>query len=437
MLALLVLLLPTTLTAQTIPQRLDEYLTARTKLGAFSGSVLVAHDGKVLLRKGYGYANLEHLVPNTPETRFEIASLTKAFTAFAIRDLARQEKLRVDAPMCNYFEGCPDAWKAITVAQLVHHTSGIPDEKDAQDDSAARAVDWASKQPLGFTPGSKFQYSNTGYQILGLIIQRVSGKSYEDYLRERVFTPLGMTSTAHIDRTRVQRGRASGYTHEAPLVEAVAGLELTSPHVRRAPELRHAAPQADGGLLSTVDDLLKWTATVESLTPNEPGGYAFGWYVGKRFDRDRLTHNGILPGMVSQIDLYPASKTTLIVLGNLDRARMSNIVRDLALIVFGMPYDVPRPHKITSIDATRAQRFLGSYQLADGRTMTIAHDAKNGWLEASVRDQFTAGLLPASELVYYAPMWEGTITFVEGEGGSVPALVMRQTGKDLRGERLP
>ena len=438
--------------AQTPSERLDQYLTARTELGQFSGAVLVAHEGKVLLRKGYGYANLELLVPNKPETKFEIASLTKAFTAFAVHDLARQEKLGLDAPMCAFFEPCPDAWKAITIAQLVHHTSGIPDYEEAldmgsddyykalmRDDSAKTAIEWARGKPLDFAPGSKFKYSNTGYLLLGFIIERVSGKSYEEYLRERIYSPLQMTSTMHIDRTLVQRDRADAYTHQAPLYDVVAGFPLTSAHLRRVPPLRQLAPQADGGLLSTIDDLHKWAVAVlarrELLQPNEPGGYAFGWFIGKRFDRTRYTHTGILPGMVSEIDLYPETNTIVIVLCNLDRVRFGNVTRDLTSIVFGRPYDVSRSHKATTIDGSRAARFLGDYKLADGRTMSITHDAKNGWLQAEVKDQFTAGLLPESDLVFYAPMWENTLTFVPNADGTVSTLVMRQAGVDTRGER--
>jgi CubicO group peptidase (beta-lactamase class C family) len=435
---LLLLLLTAPLVAQPTGERLDAYLTARSNLGQFSGSVLVAHEGKVLLRKGYGYANLEHLVPNAPETKFEIASLTKAFTAFAIHDLARQEKLRLDAPLCTYVEACPETWKEITLAQVVHHTSGIPDH-EGNDDSPKAAVEAARVKPLDFAPGSKFKYSNTGYLLLGLIIERVSGKTYEEYLRERIFTPLGMTSTMHVDRTRPQPRRADGYTHQAPLPDTLAGIDPASPHLRRTPQPRQEAPQSDGGLLSTVDDLHLWARALlgkrELFQPNEPGNYAAGWYVTKRYDRALYQHTGILPGMVSTFHIYPDSETILILLGNLDRARMGNITRDLTNIVFERPYDVPRARKVTTIGAERAARLLGEYHLSDGRVMTITHDAKNGWLEAAVKDEFSAGVLPESDLVFYAPMWEGTLTFVPESDGTVKTLIMRQTGVDIRGSK--
>lgn len=327
----LLLLLALPLGAQTVAERLDQYLSARVQLGQFSGTVLVAHEGKVLLRKGYGYANLEHLVANAPETKFGIASLTKAFTAFAVDDLARRGRLRLDATMCTYLDACPAAWKEITVSQLVHHTSGIPDYEEALEmgserffetmgrpNSAPALVDWARSRPLDFAPGTKFHYSNTAYLILGFIIERASGATYEEYLRQRVFEPLGMKATVHADRSRPQLHRADAYTHQAPLYDVVAGFPLTSAHIRRVPLVRMDAPHADGGLLSTVDDLHAWGRAMlgegpyspeqlaELLRPNTPGDYAFGWFAGKRYDRAAFWHTGVEPGMVSSFQLYPA-----------------------------------------------------------------------------------------------------------------------------------
>ena len=218
-----------------------------------------------------------------------------------------------------------------------------------RDDSAAWAVEWARSRPLDFAPGSQFKYSNTAYLILGLIIERVSGKTYEEDLREHLFVPLKLTSTMHVDRTRTGAWSRVGLHASAPLYDNVGGLALTSEHLRRVPELRMEPPQGDGGLLSTVDDLYARTRALlghgglypslvrEVLTPSMPGSYASGWYITKRFDQDRIRHNGILPGMVSSIDLYSQRTQIVIVLCDLDRARLSNITYDLSSIVFGTP----------------------------------------------------------------------------------------------------
>ncbi len=438
----------------SLPEDLDRYLTARTNLSQFSGAVLVIHEGKVLLRKGYGYANLEHLVANKPETKFEIASLTKAFTAFAAYELSREGKLNLDASVCTYVVRCPPAWQPVTVASLIHHRSGIPDYEESlemgspeyvasltQPQTVPAMLDWARARPLAFVPGTEFAYSNTAYLLLGTILETVSGQRYEDLLRERVFVPFGMTSTSHIDRKRVERDRAEGYTHEAPLEEGLRGIALTSTYLRHVPLLSQDPPQADGGLLSTINDLEKWAraflgegaiprATLDALLRPD-GAYAFGWNVGERFERKRIWHTGVLPGMVSGFDLYPETRTVILWLGNLDRIRMSNVTRDLTAIVFGLPYDVPRSHPVRTIDAAHAAPLLGDYELEDGRVMTITHNSEKGWLTAAIKNQFTAGVLPESDILFYAPMWEGTLTFASN--GS--SLVMRQSGQDLRGKR--
>lgn len=442
------LLVATNAFAATIPEKLDAYLTARAELSQFSGTVLVATGGKVLLRKGYGYANLEHLAPATVDTKYEIASLTKAFTAYAVLDLARAGKLRLDAPICEYTDPCPEAWKAITVAQLVHHTSGIPDYEEALEMGSATYFDRMSKQgavrdlvaearakPLDFTPGSKFKYSNTAYLLLGLMIEKVSGKTYEAYLRERVFDRFGLTNTLHASAEGVVRHRADGYTHRAPLFEAVAGFPMTSPHLKRTPPVPMDPPQADGGLLSTVDDLYKWANAIRGdadLFVPALEGYAYGWFTGTRHERKRYWHTGVLPGFVSTFDIYPESETVIIVLTNLDRTRTSAVTRDLTNILFGLPYDQPRSHRVTAMTADQAAPLLGNYKLEDGRTMTIGYDPKDGFINGEIRDQFVAGLLRESATVYYAPMWEGTVTFAP----NAESLVVRMYGKDIRGERV-
>jgi CubicO group peptidase (beta-lactamase class C family) len=187
---------------------IDRYLTARTSLGQFSGVALVANRDGVVFRKAYGYANLELRVPNTVDTTFEIASLSKAFTAAAILMLRDDGKLQLDDSVCRFTDPCPEAWKPITIQQLLHHTAGIPDYESALEmgstkyadamalsDAPQRFIDAARAKPLDFAPGTKFRYSNTGYLLLGFAIEKASGVPYEQYLQSKIFTPLQLTST--------------------------------------------------------------------------------------------------------------------------------------------------------------------------------------------------------------------------------------------------
>jgi len=165
------------------------------------------------------------------------------------------------------------------------------------------------------------------------------------------------------------------------------------------------------------------------------GGYGYGWITDTRFDRRRIFHTGVLPGFVSEIDRYPDSRTAIIVLGNLDRARCSAIARDLASIAFGLPYDVPRAHRTGRIDSVTARPYLGRYALDDGRTLRVRHDPA-GMLEVESPGQFIAGALPESHDTFYAPMWEGTLTFEGDSAGTRTRVVMRQQGRDVGGRRV-
>jgi CubicO group peptidase (beta-lactamase class C family) len=185
--------------AESIAAKTDEYCRAQVAINKFSGSVLVARGDQVLFAEGYGLANFEHEVPNTPQTKFRLGSITKQFTAMAILILQEQGKLSVDDLASKHVEGCPDAWKDVTIHHLLTHTSGIPSFTSLPGYGASMPLPSSPKQtldrvrdmPLEFMPGEKFVYSNSGYVLLGQIIEKVSGKPYEHFLPETIFEPWG------------------------------------------------------------------------------------------------------------------------------------------------------------------------------------------------------------------------------------------------------
>jgi CubicO group peptidase (beta-lactamase class C family) len=452
------LLAGTARASDDLPGRLDAYMKARTSLGAFSGTVVVAREGTVLLNGGYGYANLEHRVVNGARTKFEIASLTKAFTAAAILRLQDQGKLRLTDPVCRFLPDCPAAWSDVTIDEVIHHTSGIPDYEAAlelgsdaytarmvQPGTGRTLVEEAKKKPLDFAAGSKYRYSNTGYLLLGQIIERASGKPYEQFLREQFFAPLGMRETQHADASHVVSGAAYGYTHEAPLFASVKGFPLTERWLRPVIPARLDAPHADGGLLSTADDLYRWAealdgrgpaldeATRKELLRTVPAAptYAFGWIIGTRFDHVWIHHLGVLPGFVSTIERYPDEGVVIVVLSNLERSRLSNITRDLAAIVFGAPYDTARSHEVHKLESVPATLHTGDYVFDDGTRWKVGFDAAGGMLELSQKDAFVAGALAEAGGSYYVPMWEGVISFDPATGD----LISHRNGVDKRAHR--
>lgn len=237
-----------------ITRRIDEYLNRATDSGLFSGTVAVAKDGEILFSRGYGMADLAFDVSNTPQTRFDIASVSKTFSAALVLSLQDRGSLRVDDPVCKYLDNCPDAWRPITIRHLLTHTSGILNYTELPDYFENRALESflpnATKQIRGmrlqFPPGDRFAYSNTGYKLLHEIVQRASGEPYERLLRSKILDPLGMKNTGFLESANIRhvivKNLATGYT------DGVGPLEL-APWVH---------PNGGGGMYSTAEDMCLW-----------------------------------------------------------------------------------------------------------------------------------------------------------------------------------
>ena len=318
-------------TEQAALDSVDRYLRAELTRQRIPGmSVAILRGGRVLLARGYGFANLEHRVPATDRTVYQSASVGKQFTAAAIVTLAREGKLRLDDPISRYFPEGPPAWRSITVRHLLTHTSGIPDYTDSivdyrRDYGEDELVGIAARLPPAFRPGESWSYSNTGYALLGFLVRRVTGTFYGDWLRERIFQPLGMGSARVISESELVPNRAAGY-------EMVRGVIRNQEWV--SPTLN---TMADGSLYLSVRDLARWTIGLDqgrvldsaglaaSWTPVRLEGgatypYGFGWVLDHQRGRPRIGHDGAWQGFKTSIQRYPESDLTVIALANLDAA---------------------------------------------------------------------------------------------------------------------
>ena len=340
-----------------VVSKIEAYMKASMQHDQFCGSVLVAKNGVPILNKGYGMANYELNVPNTPKTVFHIASITKQFTAMAIMQLQERGKLNVNDSMSKYLEKCPAAWQAITIHHLLTHTSGIPnvssipdwDEKHAfQPYSHAEVIDLVRGLPLQFSPGEKFKYSNSGYHLLGLIIEKVSGMSYYDFLQENIFTPLEMKHTGapyprekYMNRPHLVMNRASGYYWS---LNSFINAHYENPLI----------PYSSGSLHSTTEDLLLYDKALyttklvsqKSLdamtTPFKKAGY--GWeHIAQKFNRTIIGHAGSGNGFSTYLMRVPSERVTIIILSNSDETSASKVAYDLAAIVFGEKYKLSEP----------------------------------------------------------------------------------------------
>jgi CubicO group peptidase (beta-lactamase class C family) len=324
--------------AQDITAKADEL----AQKNDFMGSVLVAKGGKVILKKGYGMANIELDVPNAPDTKFRLGSITKQFTATAILQLAAQGKLSVDDKASKYIANAPDAWKDITIHHLLTHTSGIPNYTAFPDFQttmrvAVTPIELVAKfkdHPLDFPPGSKFKYSNSGYEVLGVIIEKVSGEKYEDYLKKHIFDPLDMQASGYDHDTTILKHRASGYERGK------------DGKIKNAEYLDMSIPYSAGSLYSTVEDLYLWDRSLytdkmltrewrdKMFTPFL-SNYAYGWTVKGEGADKTISHNGGINGFLTSINRYPNSDACVIVLTNLTTKGVTAMSSGLQSALFG------------------------------------------------------------------------------------------------------
>ncbi|MCS7288644.1 MAG: beta-lactamase family protein [Roseiflexus sp.] len=319
-------------------REIDAYLTGLTSSGQFQGAVLVAQNGKVVIAKGYG--NADDNVPNTVQTRFRLASITKQFTAAAILALQQDGKLTVDDAICAYLDPCPDAWKPLTIRHLLTHTSGLVDytafasfePTEMNPATPQELVERFRNFPLSFAPGTLYQYCNSNYVLLGLIIEHVSGMEYADYLEQRFFAPLGMTNTGYDTNRGVIIGGAQGYVTPG----------------KKSGFLDASTLYASGGLYSTVGDLFRWDqalyteealsrAQLDQMFTPALRNYGFGWKIETINGRRRISHAGNMTGVATFFARYPDDRATIIVLANMERADAEGIANYIASRMFASP----------------------------------------------------------------------------------------------------
>jgi CubicO group peptidase (beta-lactamase class C family) len=337
--------------------KIDEVMTLANKYRLFNGSVLVAENGKVIYKKGFGLANMEWNIPNTTETRFRLGSITKQFTATLILQLVEQGKIKLDGKLSDYLPDYrKDVGDKVTVHQLLSHTSGIPsytglpgffNDVSRNPYSVADFVKKYASNDLEFEPGSKFHYNNSGYFLLGAIIEKVTGQPYERVLKEKIFDQLGMKN--------------SGYDHYATILEKrAAGYEKTPDGYVNAPYLDMSLPYSAGSLYSTVEDLYLWDQALytdrllsaqskELMYKPNLENYAYGWSIrnaklGTGTETvPSISHNGGINGFNTLLMRYPVQKNLIVLLDNTSQgATLDRLSEAITNIIYNQPYDMPK-----------------------------------------------------------------------------------------------
>ena len=446
-----VLLLATTSVAQDIGTQADAYLTAWANQGRFSGAVLIAKGDKVLLRKGYGNANFELNVANTPDTVFRIGSITKSFTALSILQLEEKGLLKLSDPVAKYVPELPAAWSEITIHQLLCHKSGIPDFVNAKaysDLADSQFVEKALKEyadkPLLTKPGEVLRYSNSGYILLGRVIEHVTGESYRDYLIANILKPAGMTHTAHDLAVDVVPNRASGYRFDGETL-------INAPHGDSS------YPGSAGDLRSTVDDMYRfdralksgklfnnaltakaWTPYWHMIAPPPlpiQADYGYGWMIGEDFGHKYVGHGGWVNGFVSQFTRYPDDDAVIILLQNFESVTYVQISKDLSAILFGAKYQTPVARKIVHPSQQTLARYVGDYLI--GPTI-LQITMRNGRLYAFVKGQPAPyGLIATSDTEFYLNDSPTDVRFIADANGAVNNIALKFGDTDLAAVRAP
>jgi CubicO group peptidase (beta-lactamase class C family) len=452
-LAVAVLAIGSTVQAEDLHARIDRYMEASMKLDHFMGSVLVARHGRIILSKGYGMADLRLRIPNTPATEFRIASNTKQFTATAILELAARGKLRVQDPICRYVPRCPADWRPIRIYNLLTHTSGIPDytslpvypQIERRPITPAGLLALFQHKPLEFVPGARFKYSNSGYVVLGYIIERVSGESYRNFLEQSIFDPLGMTHSGY-DRSRPAKGHALGYLYTPGGYQPVHFVNMS-------------VPFSAGALYSTVLDLYRWDRALhagqllpgpllqEMLSPQVAIGgrlghllggggahYGFGWFISSEFGHEEISHEGGIEGFTSVNSWFPKDDAYIIVLDNVTSPVIFDIDRSLAAILFGKKYQIPGDYHALKLAPQALQRFVGRYQLDPHLIITIRREGDQLTLQGTGQAQ--ARIFAASNNEFYLKSIDARLTFDENAAHQVTGFVLHQNGRDMPAKRM-
>lgn len=409
------------------PDRFQQIVQPYVDAGMFMGSVLVAENGKVIFSKSYGMADLEWNVPNSSTTRFNIASMTKQFTAASILLLEDRGKLKTDDLVKKYLPDAPASWDKITIYHLLTHTSGISDDAARYEPGPPEKLLFRDV-PLHFQPGEQWAYTNLGYIVLGYLIEKISGQTYEEFVQQNIFKPLGMNDSGLMSFVTIISRRASGYW---PGNNGIENAERSDPRIGFSA----------GSLYSTTEDLLRWEeglfggklltpASLRKMTTPFKSDYACGLHVNRVDGHLMIEHDGNNIGFNSDMAYYPEERIAVIVLANLNGTVTSEMTKALAAVAHGDPPPVPSVHKGISLPREVLARYAGTYQfphyalemVPEGNHLLVKYD--NG---------VTLAVFPESETKFFSRPWPVEFEFSKNDKGEFSVLTRRQFGKVTNG----
>jgi CubicO group peptidase (beta-lactamase class C family) len=419
--------------------RFDQIAQEWVKARRFMGTVLVARDDQVLFSKAYGSASLELNVPNTTDTRFRIASISKQFTAAAILLLETRGKLSVDDPVKRHYAEAPAAWEGITLAHLLAHTSGIPSLNslpdfsliERQSKTPAQLVALVRDKPLDFRPGAEYRYSNSGYHLLGLVIEKAAGVSYAKFLEENLFEAAGMKDTGYDTNAIVPR-RAAGHS------PGQGGLVNSS-------FIDMSVPFSAGGLYSTVGDLHRWQQalyggrllkpeSLEKMQTAGKGDYGFGISVTRQAGQRVFDHTGRIKGFVTRLAYYPEARISVAVLSNNDGSQADRMADLLGSVANGVPVVLPSERRSITVARAVLDDYLGKYRF--GPNFDVVFKIVGDQLVATSEGKSDMPLRAESETKFYSSEHEAELEFLRDESNQAKTVIFKHGGRQTVAPRI-
>jgi len=416
-----------------LASQIDKLLSGVYKPDGPGASILVKKQGKVIWRKGYGLANLELNVPVEPDMIFRLGSITKQFTAVAVLMLAEEGKLSLQDEITKFLPDYPTQGRKITVEHLLTHTSGVKSYTDLpewlplqrKDMTVGEIIDLFKNQPTEFAPGERWKYSNSGYILLGAIIEKASGKTYADFVEQRIFGPLGMKSTCYDSTSRIIRRRASGYA------KGNAGFE-------NAPYMSMSQPYAAGSLASSVDDLATWTEsllagklvkketlerafTSYKLKDGQDTKYGYGWCISDYEGHRLIEHGGGIHGFLSHALFFPEDQVFVAMLANstVMELQPEPLAFKAGCLALGIPYKEPVPVSLPEKDL---EPLIGVY--ADARGDEVYVKRREGKLLLQMDELGESEIRPASATEFFLTDFPARLHFLKDGKGKLTGLKM-------------
>jgi CubicO group peptidase (beta-lactamase class C family) len=409
----------------------DNILKEEFSLNGTGVTVLVSARGKIIYKKALGMANIELNVPMQTDNVFRIASITKQFTALAILQLMEQGKLNLQDEITRFIPGYPMQGAKINIEHLLTHTSGIQDyanmkdttQRGRTDVTPVQMIQYFQNQPMRFAPGSKYEYSNSNYFLLGYIIEKITGKTYGQYLEDNFFRPLGMNNSFYSSDTRIINHRAAGYTQGEKGIENASAISMTHPY-------------AAGAILSTVGDLFKWNEAIQSyklvkketldkaytrykLTGGKESNYGYGFRFGYIQESPSIWHGGLINGFMTMAMYLPKENVYIAVLSNCNCVSPERATAKLAAVTIGKPYSYTE----ISVNKSALQLYEGVYENENGDELLMSVAGGKLYLQRGNSPKTIVKAFKKDNFFFQDPMI--TAEFTVDKTGKIDMLIIK------------